>query len=101
VDTWTILRWTLYATGGLGAIYALHRLGLWSEERGYIYYLNKKPRSGAAGSFVAFQQIIEPRMQHVIQVTRVNHLAGDEGASGKDDSENPSGERRAASDERI
>jgi hypothetical protein len=99
VDGWTVLFWTLAVTGGLGALYGLHLLGLWMEERGYLYYLHKKPKGSAAGCFVALQKALEPNVQHVIQVSRVNHLHGEEGASGRDDSVNsdakPADESRA------
>jgi hypothetical protein len=78
-----VLLWALIIAGSFGAIYGLHRLALWMEERGYIYYLHKKPRSSPAGCFVAFQKVVEPRVQHVVQVSRVNHQHGEEGASGQ------------------
>lgn len=62
---------------GLLAIYGLHRLALWMEGRGYIYYLKKKPKGGGMmGGFVAFQKAIEPRAEHVINVSQVRHLSG-------------------------
>ena len=82
---WVFLLWSCLITGGVLALYGLHRLGLWMEDRGYIYYWHKKPSGSAAGSFVAFQRLIEPQAQHVIQVARVNHLRGDEEPSGQGD----------------
>jgi hypothetical protein len=81
-----VLSVFIVAAAVLG-LYALHRLGLWLEDRGYIYYWHKKPKGGggAVGSFVAFQRMIEPQAEHVIHVSRVNHLAGEEGASGQGD----------------
>ena len=61
-------------------LYALHRFALYLEERGHLYYLNKKPRGGGGGCFVAFQQMIEPRIQHVIHVSQETRLHADEGA---------------------
>ena len=83
VNTWSVVFWTLAAVIGLGGLYALHRLALWMEERGYLYYLHKKPSHSAASCFVALQQVIEPKVEHVIHVSRVNHLHGEEGASGQ------------------
>ena len=54
------------------------------EERGWIYYLNKKPRGIAMGSFVALQKVIEPRAEHVLHVWRGNHVIGEEGVPGHD-----------------
>ena len=87
METGTVLLWSLGVAGGLGALYGLHRLGLWMEERGYLYYWHKKPRSSPASSFVALQRAIEPRAEHVLRVDRVHHQAGAEGASGQGDSQ--------------
>ena len=46
-----VVGWMLIIALGLGALYGLHRLGLWMEERGYIYYLHKKPKGSALGSW--------------------------------------------------
>ena len=63
----------------------LHRLALWLEERGHLYYLHKKPRSGAAGCFVALQRAIEPQIQHVIHVSQKHTLHREQGGSGQGD----------------
>ena len=84
MSTVTVVASIMFAVGLLPGVYALHRLGLWLEDRGFIYYWHKKSKGSAAGSFVAFQRMIEPRAEYVIQAARVNHLAGDEGASGQD-----------------
>ncbi len=84
--TWMMVGWALVVALGLGALYGLHRLGLWMEERGYIYYLHKKPKGGSAiGSLVAFQRAIEPRAEYVIQAEQVNQMIAEEGASGQGD----------------
>jgi hypothetical protein len=83
MSTLSVFFWSLVVAACLGGLYALHRLALWMEDRGYLYYLHKKPRHGAASSFVALQQFIEPKVEHVIHASRVNHLHGEEGASGQ------------------
>lgn len=79
----SIAFWSAVALGVPASLYGLHRLGLWLEERGHLYYLNKKPTGGgAAGGFVAFQRIIEPQVQHVVEIR--DHVAQDEDeASGR------------------
>jgi hypothetical protein len=72
---------------GLGALYGLHRLALWMEDRGHLYYLNKKPKSSPLGSLIAFQRAIEPRAHYVVQAEQVNQEVGEEGASGQGDPE--------------
>ena len=42
------VQWGLIVVGGLGAVYGLHRLGLWLEKRGWLFYKHKKPTSSAA-----------------------------------------------------
>ena len=83
METWTLLLWTAYLVGGTACLYALHRLALWLEDRGHLYYINKKPKSSTVGSFVALQGALEPQVQHVIHVTEESHLHGEEGGSGQ------------------
>jgi hypothetical protein len=84
MENWNALVWIMLALDGLVALYGLHRLALWMERRGWIYYLNKKPRGSAMGSFVALQKVVEPRAEHVLHVSRVNHVIGEEGVPGCD-----------------
>jgi hypothetical protein len=93
VETWDILFWSGCAAGAAGALYALHRLALRLEDRGHLYYLNKKPKGGGAGCFVAVQQMIQPQIQHVIHVSAESRLHGEAGGSGQggaDDNDAPS-----------
>jgi hypothetical protein len=88
--TWMIVGWVLIIALGLDALYRLHRLALWMEERGYIYYLHQKPKGGSAiGSLVAFQRAIEPRAEYVIQADQVNQEIAEEGTSGQGDPDGP------------
>ncbi len=89
MDTWTVLCWICCIVGGAGGLYALHRLALHLEERGHLYYVNKKPGSSAIGSFVALQRALEPQIQHVIRVADEGHLHGEEAGSGQGDPDNP------------
>lgn len=63
-----ILAWTLAALAVPIGLWRLHRLALRLEERGYIYYLRRKPSGSAAGGFVALQRIIEPQAEHIFVV---------------------------------
>jgi hypothetical protein len=93
MENWTALVWTMLVTDGIVAIYGLHRLALRMEDRGWIYYLNKKPRGSAMGSFVALQKVIEPRAEHVLRVSHVNHVIGEEGVPGNEPAAEGSGGR--------
>jgi hypothetical protein len=85
MNTWTVILWTILVISSPLMLYGLHRLGLWMEEQGFIYYWHKKPKGSAAGSFVALQRMIEPRAEYVIQVTHTEHKVGEEKPSGQGD----------------
>jgi hypothetical protein len=63
-------------------IYALHRLGLYLERRGFIEYWHSKPSSGGA-AYCPFQELVQPQMRHVIQVEE--QLVREEGQGGPPD----------------
>lgn len=51
------------------ALYALHRLALWAESRGWIYYMKSRGYSTRAGSaMLEVQQLLEPSKKHVIEM---------------------------------
>ena len=52
------------------ALYALHRLALKLEERGYLYYRHKKPTGGggaSAGVFNQLDSLTRPSIEHTIE----------------------------------
>jgi hypothetical protein len=72
----TLLVWTAVA---LAALYALHRLALWMEERGWLYYRHKRGSSGALGAaFLEVQALLEPANRHVLEIRRDEASEGDE-----------------------
>lgn len=62
----------LAVVGGLVALaaglYGLHRLALWLEARGHLYYRNKKPGDSPARCLSALQEALDPPVRHVIQI---------------------------------
>jgi hypothetical protein len=60
-----------YAVWGLAALaglYGLHRIAVWAERRGWIYYRGKHGSSGSLGSaLLEMQAIIEPSKRHVLE----------------------------------
>jgi len=81
MGAWQIAFWSAAVVVALAGLYGLHRLGLWAEERGYVYYMHKKPSGSAAGAFVALQRAIEPQARHVLVVReQADREAGDPGA---------------------
>ena len=62
-----ILVLVLAIAAGGTAIYGLHRLCLWMEKRGWLYYRTRKP-GGGARSFIALQEFLEPPTRHVFHI---------------------------------
>lgn len=48
-------------------IFGLHRLLLWMERKGWIYYMHIHPTPGIRGVMSTFQQIVEPEVRQVIE----------------------------------
>ena len=72
------MKYALWGFAAVGCLYCLHRLGLWAERRGWIYYLKRRGSSGALGSaLLEVQAIMEPSKRHVLEERQ------------KDDSERP------------
>ncbi|CAN5814844.1 hypothetical protein BH18ACI5_BH18ACI5_11170 [soil metagenome] len=72
----SLIPWII---GGLGSFYALHRLALWMEGRGWIYYWNKRGSSGSLGSaFLEVQALLEPANRHVLEIRRDEQTEDDD-----------------------
>ncbi len=53
------------------ALAGLHRLALWAERRGWIFYKHRKASPGTAGrAFMEVQSLLEPSVKHVIRSER-------------------------------
>jgi hypothetical protein len=60
---------TLLALAALVAVaYGLHRLALWAEARGFLYYRRRRGSSGTLGNaLLEVQAIFEPARRHVVE----------------------------------
>jgi hypothetical protein len=65
---WHILLGGVALLAVAAALYGLDRLGLWLEDRGWLYYRRKKPASSPLGMWVGMQQLLEPGVKHVREV---------------------------------
>ncbi len=55
----------------IALLYGLHRLALWMEARGWIYYVKKKASPNALGSAaLELQQMVKPAAKHVLEARR-------------------------------
>ena len=49
-------------------LYVLHRLALWLEARGHLFYLHKKPSTGGGNALMPFQELVQPSVKHVYRM---------------------------------
>ena len=67
------------------AVYGLHRLALWMESRGWIFYLNREPSGGALGNAVlGIQSMFEAGSRHALEVRQELHVEQDEDGGPRD-----------------
>ena len=53
----------------IGLLYVLHRVALWAEGRGWVYYLNSKPSNSALGNaFLEIPSMIEPGKPQLVEL---------------------------------
>ena len=75
------------------ALFALHRLALWMEDRGWIYYRRRRGSSGALGdAFLEVQSLVDPAQKAVLEARRAE---ADEAAESGDPPEPGAREARA------
>lgn len=62
------MKYALIALAALGSLYCLHRIAVWAERRGWIYYRAKRGSSGALGNaLLEVHAIVEPSARHVLE----------------------------------
>jgi hypothetical protein len=63
--------WLLWVGLAALGLYSLHRLALWAEARGWIYYRTRRMPPGAAGlAMMEVTSIIHPAVEHVVEELR-------------------------------
>ena len=52
-------------------LFAVDRLALWAERRGWIYYRFRKAAPGSkANAFLEVQTLLEPSKEHIVEVRK-------------------------------
>src|SRR6516162_8578545 len=69
MESWHWLVWPALVIGAVVVVFGLDRLGLWLEDRGWLYYRRKKPTSSPMSALIALHQFIAPRIKHVCEVS--------------------------------
>jgi hypothetical protein len=62
------------------AVWALHRLGLWLERRGWLYY-TRGSRMGRTS--LAIAAAFDPSVRRILELQEQTHLEEDESGDGK------------------
>ena len=72
------LKWPLILLGICAILFTCHKIFLWMEERGWIYYHKRKASPGtAASAWLELHSMIEPGKKHVLKVEREEHEEDD------------------------
>ena len=71
---------------------AIDRVGCWMERRGWISPRKKKPAGGGAmaGVLDGFQRLVEPQIEHRIQVMQERYESADQRLGRGDDADGDS-----------
>jgi hypothetical protein len=65
------MKYLLLGLAVAAGFYSLHRLALWAERRGWIYYRNKQGNSGTLSNAVLeVHSLFEPSKRHVLEERR-------------------------------
>ena len=79
------MKWLILAAAVAG-LYGLHRLALWAEQKGWIFYIKRKPSPASLGTaFLEIQQLAQPEKRHIAEA-RANKKAQQEDQGGPDKS---------------
>ena len=81
------VNWLLIVilASGLVALYGLHRLALWTESKGWIYYRTKHMPPGAAGmAMMQVTEMLDPKVEHVLEEMQSENIRGYEAESGEE-----------------
>lgn len=73
------MKWLIIIALICIALYSLHRLALWMEARGWIYYKHRKASPATrASAALELQTLIEPQKRHVLRVKQEEHFEEDD-----------------------
>jgi hypothetical protein len=60
-------------------LFGLHRLALWMESRGWVYYMETRASGGAlASAILELQQIAQPGTRYILEMKRESRAERDD-----------------------
>ena len=74
------MRWLAAAAVFALLLYGLHRLALWADRRGWVYYRTKPKFKGS--SLGLLESVYNPAMEHVIEERGGERARGSQDESG-------------------
>lgn len=86
MSLWSAVLLGVAALAVVPALYGLHRLCLWLEARGQLYYWHKQPGGSPARCMTGLQEVLEPQVKHVLHLReqRRQHRQDEGGPGGED-----------------
>ncbi|NUM54115.1 MAG: hypothetical protein HUU46_10765 [Candidatus Hydrogenedentes bacterium] len=78
-----MLWYGVFAVIAMVALYAVHRLLLWMEERGWVYYWHKSGTGNAGNVLMPIQAIYQPEVNYVLEERVRNQTEAEEDESGE------------------
>jgi hypothetical protein len=72
--------WVIAIAAIVGAAYALHRVALWADGRGFIYYRTKPKFRGSSLGLI--ESVYNPAMEHVVEERGGERARGSQDESG-------------------
>jgi hypothetical protein len=76
--------WLLWVGLAMAALYGLHRLALWAEGRGWIYYRTHRMPVGSAGmAMLEITSLLDPAAEHVVEELRDARSRAEQDESGE------------------
>jgi hypothetical protein len=85
--------WVIWIVGIVAALFALDRLCLWMEAKGWLYYRKVKRKSSAAGILIG-GNVFDPGAGHILEAQQ--ERAGEEDEDDGDDESKRSPEDRTS-----
>ena len=67
-----MVRYALILAAVAGGLYALDRLGLYFERRGWVYYRKKRGSVPLATAVLETQSLFDPSKRYVLEATRTD-----------------------------
>lgn len=82
------MKWLVIAGAVVAFLFALHRLALWADKRGWVYYKTKPKFRGS--SLGLLESVYNPAMEHVVEERSGQRARGSQDESGDDPAEDES-----------